>query len=79
MAFFITAQTAFHHCTSQVIAAHFVQHCTLKQVLHVTELLSHFKFHDCFKEQPGVSSIVQRIGGLNLLALDPLTVPNSLL
>jgi len=26
----ITAQTAFHHCTFQVITAHFVHHCTLK-------------------------------------------------
>src|SRR6218665_1969816 len=29
----ITAQTAFHHCTFQVITAHFVHHCTLKQAL----------------------------------------------
>jgi len=31
---FITAQTAFHHCTFQVITAHFVRHCTLKQAMH---------------------------------------------
>jgi len=29
----ITAQTAFHRCTFQVITAHFVHHCTLKQAL----------------------------------------------
>jgi len=28
---FITAKTAFHHCTRSFIAAHFVHHCTLKQ------------------------------------------------
>src|SRR6218665_3093003 len=30
---FITAQTAFHHCTFSFITAHFVHHCTLKQAL----------------------------------------------
>src|SRR6218665_158232 len=30
---FITAQTAFHHCTFSLITAHFVHHCTLKQAL----------------------------------------------
>jgi len=29
----ITAQTAFHHCTFQVITPHFVHHCTLKEAL----------------------------------------------
>ena len=29
----ITAQTAFHHCTIQVITTQFVRHCTLKQTL----------------------------------------------
>jgi len=33
MTFFITAQTAFHHCTFQVFTAHFVHHCKLKQAL----------------------------------------------
>ena len=31
--YFITAQTAFHHCTFSFITAHFVHHCTLKQAL----------------------------------------------
>ena len=31
--FFVTAQTAFHHCTFRFITAHFVHHCTLKQAL----------------------------------------------
>src|SRR6218665_467751 len=35
MTFFITAQTAFHHCTFQVITAHVVHHCTLKQALAI--------------------------------------------
>jgi len=30
---FITAQTAFHHCTFQFITVHFVHHYTLKQAL----------------------------------------------
>jgi len=30
------AQTAFHHCTFQVITAHVVHHCTLKQALRST-------------------------------------------
>src|SRR6218665_3594360 len=29
----IAAQRAFHNCTFQVINAHFVHHCTLKQAL----------------------------------------------
>src|SRR6218665_680380 len=33
MTFFVTAQTAFHHCTFGVITAHFLHHCTLKQAL----------------------------------------------
>src|SRR6218665_3119376 len=33
MTYFVTAQTAFHHCTFRVITAHFVHHCTLKQAL----------------------------------------------
>jgi len=33
MTFLITAQTAFHRCTFQVITAHFVHHCTSKQAL----------------------------------------------
>src|SRR6218665_2760486 len=33
MTFFVTAQTAFHHCTFRFITAHFVHHCTLKQAL----------------------------------------------
>src|SRR6218665_2211724 len=32
--FFVTAQTAFHHCTFRFITAHFVHHCTLKQALY---------------------------------------------
>ena|SRR6218665_109041 len=31
--FFVTAQTAFPHCTFQVITAHFAHHCTLNQAL----------------------------------------------
>src|SRR6218665_3248049 len=31
--FFVTAQTAFHHCIFRFITAHFVHHCTLKQAL----------------------------------------------
>jgi len=30
---FITAKTAFHHCTFTFITAHFVHHSTLKQAL----------------------------------------------
>src|SRR6218665_1812254 len=30
----ITAQTALHHCTFQVVTAHFAHHCMLKQALH---------------------------------------------
>jgi len=30
---YIIAQTAFHHCTFQVITAHFVHHCALKPAL----------------------------------------------
>ena len=33
MTFFVTEQTAFHHCTFQFITAHFVHHCTLKEAL----------------------------------------------
>jgi len=33
MTFFVTAQTAFHHCTFRFITAHFVHRCTLKQAL----------------------------------------------
>jgi len=36
MTFFVTAQTAFHHCTFRFITAHFVHHCTLKQALNIT-------------------------------------------
>ena len=32
---FITAKTAFHHCTFSFITAHFVHHCTLKQAMQV--------------------------------------------
>ena len=32
---FITAKTAFHHCTFSFITAHFVHHCTLKHALLV--------------------------------------------
>ena len=31
--FFVTAQTAFHHCTFRFITGHCVHHCTLKQAL----------------------------------------------
>src|SRR6218665_3927935 len=34
--YFITAQTAFHHCTFSFTTAHFVHHCTLKQALPQT-------------------------------------------
>jgi len=44
MTFFITAQTAFHHCTFAVITAHFVPHRTLKQALNKTIGV----FRDCF-------------------------------
>src|SRR6218665_2241839 len=34
MTFFVTAQTAFHHCTFRFVTAHCVHHCTLKQALN---------------------------------------------
>ena len=37
---YITAQTAFHHCTFQVITAHFVHHCMLKQALRASIILA---------------------------------------
>src|SRR6218665_1091731 len=36
MTFFVTAQTAFLHCTFRFITARFVHHCTLKQALTQT-------------------------------------------
>src|SRR6218665_504090 len=34
MTFFVTAQTAFHHCTFSFITAHFVHHCAFCASLH---------------------------------------------
>src|SRR6218665_1135163 len=35
---FITAKTAFHHCTFSFITAHFVHHCRLKHAMFQTRL-----------------------------------------
>jgi len=38
MALFVTAQTAFRHCTLRLITAHFVYHCTVKQALPCVQM-----------------------------------------
>src|SRR6218665_1242152 len=49
MTFFVTAQTAFHHCTFSFITAHFVHHCTLKQALGKSKQWG-YKVHSLQKE-----------------------------
>jgi len=39
MTLFVTAQTAFHHCTFRFFTAHFVHHCTVKQALVAPSVL----------------------------------------
>jgi len=86
--FFVTAQTAFHHCTFRFITAHFVHHCTLKQALLFGENRggnSRFWVNDSyfprslkhfrnFQKQGGNASLPQRDGRPYPRDLLPLTL-----
>src|SRR6218665_421969 len=60
-----TAHTAFHHCTFQVMTAHFVHHCTLKQAVHCW----------CFVGIAVLELKRKPVNGLNLEFLTELNTP----